>query len=204
MARVDSPNPRALLVIGVHHEELAFGDQVAAGLDPAVVEVLRIPEGLSGRLPRPDELFYYETRHRELYHQLLNRVHGHYPMLLDLHCGLDEAGPSADLISRNAPLLACAQDRIAAQSSDVSPDFMVRSVLLDSAPGATLRGIAATGHTVIPREIWRNPAFDYVGIEVYLRARGAGEAPDWVFARELVQAMVDCQAIGEGDFFTES
>jgi len=101
----------AVLVIGVHREELAFGDKVAEGLDPSSADLLRIPEGLSGRRPRQDQLFYYETLHRELYHQLAAQIRGRYRLALDLHCGIDEGAPCADLISRNSDLLARIEER---------------------------------------------------------------------------------------------
>ncbi|SFB63287.1 hypothetical protein [Azotobacter beijerinckii] len=44
--------PQTLLVIGIHREELAFGQTVARDVDPAQVAVLEIPEGLSGQPPR--------------------------------------------------------------------------------------------------------------------------------------------------------
>lgn len=65
-----------LLVIGVHRTELAFGRAVAAALAPGQVDLLEIPEGLSGAHPRPDEVFRYQTLHSALYGQLLAHVRG--------------------------------------------------------------------------------------------------------------------------------
>ncbi|MCD6706526.1 MAG: hypothetical protein LT080_08755 [Thiobacillus sp.] len=53
--------PRALLVVGIHREERGFGEAVAAGLDRRLIDVLVIPEGLSGRHPRQDQRFYFDT-----------------------------------------------------------------------------------------------------------------------------------------------
>ena len=47
----------AVLVIGAHREELGFGERVAEGLPRDLIEVYRIPEGISGRHPREDESF---------------------------------------------------------------------------------------------------------------------------------------------------
>jgi hypothetical protein len=44
----ERPARDAVLVSGVHREELAFGDMVPEGLDPSLADLLRIPEGLSG------------------------------------------------------------------------------------------------------------------------------------------------------------
>ncbi len=56
------PGSEAVLVIGVHREELAFGDKVADDLDPSLADLLCIPEGLSGQRPRQDQLFYWVIR----------------------------------------------------------------------------------------------------------------------------------------------
>lgn len=45
------PGTRTLLVIGIHREELAFGRDVVQGLEVEDLDVLEIPEGLSGRRP---------------------------------------------------------------------------------------------------------------------------------------------------------
>jgi hypothetical protein len=87
-----------VLLIGIHREELAFGRAVARGLDDPGIAVLEIPEGLSGRRPRPDQRFHYETLHRALCLQLLPHLAGHCRLLIDLHTGLDRQGPSADLM----------------------------------------------------------------------------------------------------------
>jgi hypothetical protein len=45
----------------MHREELAFGERVAAtlarGNQPRGLDVLRIPEGISGRQPRADQRY---------------------------------------------------------------------------------------------------------------------------------------------------
>jgi hypothetical protein len=93
-----------LLVIGIHREERAFGRMVAEGLVSERVQVLTVPEGLSGKRPLIDQQFKYETLHRALYLQLLPCVQGRHALLLDLHAGSDPAGPSADLICVDARL----------------------------------------------------------------------------------------------------
>ena len=189
----DRPGAVAILVIGVHREELPFGDRVAAGLDPSLVEVLRIPEGLSGRRPRQDEVFHYETLHRELYRQLLEQIRGRYPMMLDLHCGLDEDGPLADLISGDARLLACVRDRAGERFGRAEGDRVMRPVLLERRADAPALPTAVSAHTVIPPEIWNDSTFEYLAIEIFLRSRGAGEEADWELARWLIRTVVACR-----------
>ena len=93
--------PEPVVIIGAHREELEFGERVAEGLGPQI-SVLRIPEGISGHRPRPDEVFYYETRHRELYLQLRQQLRGRYKLAIDLHRGLNQPGRCADVYCRAA------------------------------------------------------------------------------------------------------
>jgi hypothetical protein len=98
--------PPVLLVIGAHRGELGFGEQVAAHLDPATFDVLRIPLGLSGQRPLPDELASWRRRHGELYLQILERVQPGQQLLIDLHTGIDELRRSADVFCAAPSLLA--------------------------------------------------------------------------------------------------
>lgn len=98
-----------VVVIGARREELGFGERVAEGLGPGIA-VLRIPQGISGHRPRPDEVFYYETRHRELYLlQLRQQVRGRYKLVIDLHRGVNQPGRCADVYCRDPGLLRCGQ-----------------------------------------------------------------------------------------------
>jgi len=191
----DRPSAETVLVIGVHREELAFGDQVVRGLDPSLADVLRIPRGLSGRNPRQDQRFYYETLHRELYHQLAVQIRGRYRLLLDLHCGLDESPPCADLISREPALLACVERRAAARFGETGGSGYLRSVLLEEAPEARCLDTATPARTVIPRGVWSDPTFEYVGIEVYLASPGVGQPRDRELALWLIRSVIECRAL---------
>jgi hypothetical protein len=183
---------RAVLVLGIHREELAFGEAVTAGLDPARIDLLRIPEGVSGARPTQDQAFYYRASHRELYGQILRQIRGRYDLVIDLHCGINEPGRCADLFSADASLLQCVC-AAARHTPGVTPS-PVRPVLLGAggppatdAPSLPLRAV-----TVIPEEIWRNPAFSYLGIEVFLPAAGAGSPEDWALARGLINGVIHC------------
>lgn len=173
--------PATLLVIGIHREELAFGTAVAAGLDPRQVEVLAIPDGLSGRRPRPDQRFQYDTLHRALYRQLLSYVRPHHRLLLDLHTGTDPDGLCADIYCRDIGRLK---------------GILAGLTLPGPAPRLFALGQGGEGEsaeTVIPDEIWCNPAFLYVGLEVYLPQAGAGRDIDQAYGRALVGAL--CAAL---------
>jgi hypothetical protein len=192
--------PEAVLIIGAHREELAFGERVAEGLDSGIA-VLRIPEGISGHRPRPDEVFYYETRHRELYLQLRQQIRGRYQLVLDLHRGLNQPGRCADVFCRDSSLLQCVHRATQRRYGRDVGTSMVRSVRLASCTSSGRPKIGADaaesakgplGRTVIPAGVWDNEDFLYVGIEVYLTGEGQGQPDDWGFARQLVRYTVAC------------
>lgn len=175
---------RTLLVIGVHREELAFGRSVANSLDREQVEVLEIPEGLSGRRPLPDQLFRYEAVHQALYLQLLPHACGHYSLLIDLHTGFDTHGPSADLITADQSLLQCLKTTLEQALNDRTE--RVRVVRLGT------RGTEAT-RTVIPKQIWNNQNFVYVGIELYLPDQRADWTEALSLAHRLIELILGCR-----------
>lgn len=193
------PVARAVLLLGIHREELAFGEGVAAGLDPADIDLLRIPEGVSGARPTPDGVFYYRTTHRELYGQVLRQVRRRYDLVIDLHCGINEPGRCADLFCADASLLECVA--VAARCSPGITPGTVRPILLE-AKGPFPDQASAPTHlhalTVIPEEIWRNPLFSYLCIEVFLPAPGAGDPEDWAMARRLIAAVIHCSKVRPG------
>jgi hypothetical protein len=93
-----------VLVTGIHREELAFGDRVAALVDPEQVDLLRIAHGISNARTGTDGRFYSDTEHREIYLQLRQQLRQQpqwrgFP-LIDLHAGVDDHGPCADIYCR--------------------------------------------------------------------------------------------------------
>lgn len=172
----------ALLVVGIHREELAFGDAVAARLDASCVDVLRIDEGLSGRRPRADERFRYDTLHRALYLQLLAHVQSHHRLLIDLHTGLDADGPCADLYSRDPARLSVALSDANLQPAPRLYDLLGEDHRNEAAHGGQAR-------TVIPAEVWRKPRFLYVGLESYLPAASTWSTADLDYARSIVRLL---------------
>lgn len=164
----------ALLVIGIHREELAFGRAVAAQVDRSRIDVLEIPEGLPGRNPRADEHFQHGKLHRELYLQLLPHMR-RYRMMIDLHTGLDESGPCADLYTRDPARLAPALREPAARLIQIGAEG----------------GQFPHGKTVIPPEVWQARDCLYVGLEIYLAKVGAGETAEQRFAHDLVETLAE-------------
>ena len=166
-----------LLVIGIHREELAFGEAVAARLDRSRFDVLNIPEGLSGRHPRPDQRFHFDTLHRALYLQLLPHIQTRHKWVIDLHTGLDPHGPSADIYCRDTLLLV--------ESLTKANGIQLAPRLISLLPEAAV----PSAETVIPPDIWRSPRFLYVGVEIYLPGTGAGRLIDQNYACALLNAL---------------
>lgn len=192
-------NSRAVLIIGVHRDELAFGDKVVAGLEPSLIDILRIPEGLTGRHPRQDQMFHYEIRHRELYYQLLGQIRGRYSMAIDLHCGLNEDGSCADLIATDRLLLAGVQRHAIAQFGKSEGNRILRPVLLGSGSDAHSPEYPIRAHTIIPAEFCNAPTFAYAGIEIYLTSRGSGTASEWELTRWLIRTVIKCHTFNDND-----
>jgi hypothetical protein len=188
----------ALLVIGVHREELAFGERVAATLaegdQPLALDLLRIPEGISGRHPRADQRYQFELQHRAIYQQIQELAGGHR-LLIDLHRGEDDGGPCADVICSHDGLLDCMRARSASLRGGAagSRPALVRTVRLIRA-GEPLDRDSASARTVIPPEVWSSAELLFVGLEVYLPSQGMGCPADWGFAAGLISDIIDCAA----------
>ena len=180
---------RTLLVTGIHREELGFGDRVAALVDPEQVEVLRIARGISNARTGTGGQFYSDAEHREIYLQLRQQLHGRSGPLIDLHAGIDQDGPCADIYSASEALLGCL-------GRELGADPRVRLVrIVDSpAPGDDTQA-DALARTRIPRALWDDRQRIYVGLEVYLAHPGAGGPDDWQFARDLIGHICDCGAM---------
>ncbi|GAB3375575.1 hypothetical protein [Azotobacter armeniacus] len=179
--------PPTLLVIGIHREELAFGQAVAGGVDPAQVAVLEIPEGLSGQQPPAARRFQYEALHRALYLQLLPHVLNRHRLLVDLHSGFDPQ-LGADLICADPVLCACLRTAVAGAERLAGTE--VRVVPLGD-EGADLHA-----RTIIPPQVWRNPAFHYLGLEIYLPETSQA----WPSARELARELIAIAAGCAGQY----
>ncbi|MFT3717436.1 hypothetical protein [Pseudorhodoferax sp.] len=176
---VVAPAASVLVVIGIHREELAFGREVVAELAPDEAQVLEVPDGLSGRRPRPDQCFRYDLTHEALYLQLLPHMRGRHRLLIDLHVGADRDGPCADLMCGDAVLAERLRNALARGPAGV------RVIQLGSPDAVPTR-------TVIPQQIWRNPAFFYLCMEIYLAADGSARPQAVELARRLIELAAQC------------
>ena len=183
----------AVLVTGIHREELGFGDRVAALVDPRQVEVLRIAHGISNARTGADDRFYSDAAHREIYLQLRQQIRQQPQWrgspLIDLHAGVDEHGPCADIYSANEALLSCLDTRL-------RPDPRVRLVrIVDKPLPADDSSADAVAHTRIPRSLWDGQDWLYVGLEIYLARPGDGGPDACWLASELIGHICQCAAV---------
>lgn len=173
--------PAALIVVGIHREERDFGHEVALTLPADEAEVLEIPEGLSNHRPRPDERFRHEVLHQALYLQLLPQLKPAHRLLIDLHTGSDGNGPAADLLCADPRLRAALN---AALGNAAEPcAAQVRVIPLGTPAGLRAR-------TVIPETVWNNPAFAYLGMEIYLPGTASGRQQGVDLARRLIRLAI--------------
>ena len=198
---------KAIIVIGIHREELAFGERVAELLEESGIEVLRIEQGLSGKNPVFDDLFYYTTQHQEIYLQLRQQIKKRYDLLIDLHSGINESGACADIFCKHVDLLNCLKT-VSKKCSNIrcalpGPIRLTRIIenseeIDDTAEGnkETDTKIRVQGYpvclTVIPQAVWASKDFIYVGLEIYLPRPDAGTMEDWQFTKEIVESILKC------------
>ena len=180
----------AVLVTGIHREELGFGDRVAALVDRRQVEVLRIAHGISNARTGTDDRFYSDTEHREIYLQLRQQIRQQPQWrgspLLDLPAGVDEHGPCADIYSANEALLSCLDTRL-------RPDPRVRLVrIVDNPSTGDASRADALARTRIPRSLWDSRDWVYVGLEIYLAQPADGGPDDCRLASEVIGHICRC------------
>lgn len=182
-----------LLVIGIHREELAFGDRVADTLDQSAIDVMRIPAGISNSRTGADDAFYFKTRHREIYLQLHQQVKNRYRLLIDLHCGTRSQSRYAEIFSHEESLNGCLNAVIAKMGW--SGQVRVIKIIaqgITSIDNGVKHEKDPKAITWIPEKVWADRTFRYVGLEVYLADGDLGTPSDWSFARELIEAIRGC------------
>ncbi|QTR49292.1 hypothetical protein [Candidatus Thiothrix anitrata] len=95
---------------------------------------------------------------------------GHYPLLVDLHAGVDEQGLCIDLFCNQPQRLEGLPALLERMADSELPTAAVRVVHLLKGKGGTASGLVA--ETVIPAEIWCNRRFLYLGWRCFCRHVG--------------------------------
>lgn len=177
-----------LVVIGVHREEAAFGEEVAKQLDGKNFDILRVGHGLSARRPRPDQLQAYLDGHDRLYRRIAEDISDGCQLMIDLHCRQKDRA-DADLFAADAAFL---DHCLKAHEEDplmtgkyLRPIRMVSDADLDELSMEALRS-QLFSKPELPEAIWRAEQPVYVGIEIYLQTEGTGSPDEWLFACHLI------------------
>lgn len=173
---------KALLVVGIHREERAFGEAVASQLDSHYFDTLCIPNGLSGVRPLNDQRFRFKLLHQALYRQLLPYVQGCYPILIDLHTGINDTGLCIDFFS---PHITLVQNLV--EQALPAHEIPVRCIRMVTAKPGNNPTTHLQAETVIPETVWQNPDFLYLGVEVFLAQAGAGSIQEQHSTRCILQ-----------------
>ena len=185
--------PPILLVIGAHRDELDFGEQVSASLDPQFYSILRIPHGISGERPRTDQLNEFRKRHRELYLQILQHIEPGHRLLIDLHQGLDSGDLFADILSSDGDLLKHLYPKLnqtlQQQPGQIRCIQLVSDTTLSYLPTDADHSLVAKPD--IPEEIWNNPEILYVGLEIYMENEGGDNDAEKQTAVTLIERIAE-------------
>ena len=184
---------RAGLVIGIHKEELGFGQQVAERLSLPGVRVLQIDQGLPQRQSFSGKTYYYNAFHREIYMQIHQQVKNQVDLLIDLHTGINEQGRCADLFCRDTDMLVQFDDELLGSmkgAADSQRSLRLFEITSDLAEKDTSGHRFPACRTIIPSAVWKSNKYLYLGLEVYLPDVGMGEERDWNATADLVEAIV--------------
>jgi len=187
---------KTLLIIGVHVEELRFGERVAEGARELGINVLRIEHGLSNDRFLYGNLFYHDTFLRELYLQTHMQIRGNYSLAIDLHTGFNQAGCCADVFCKETCVLDrlyCVLQNRLIRGSLLSEKVRLLKIVKDMAARPKVADLSYLRcKTFIPKIVWEGRHYHYVGLEIYLPRPGEGSREDWLFARRLVNCIHEC------------
>lgn len=181
----------AILVVGVHSEELGFGLKTAQLVDNSV-EVVRITSGLSNKKSVYRSGFYHSTAHREMYLQLHQQLKGRADLVIDLHTGINEIGRCADILSADTHLLHTMKLKLNAPVQHLlSSTGEERLYQIIQAEGKKEKAgtMFSACHTIIPRHIWSGHEYIYAGLEIYLHEPGEGTPADCEYAAQLISML---------------
>jgi len=186
---------RTLLVIGVHTEERAFGKHVADEAEKSGIHVLCVDHGLSHKR-RYGDFFYHSTFLKELYLQLNQQIQGKYPLVIDLHSGVNEPGRFAEIYCKETGFLDALGRFLKADWGAGSREPEAIRMLKIVKDISRCDGHPKQGYSVcrsfIPETVWAGGHYLYVGLEIYLSALGEGSPEEWRFARRIINCIHSC------------
>ncbi|MEF3168991.1 MAG: hypothetical protein K6360_06610 [Deltaproteobacteria bacterium] len=124
--------------------------------------------------------------------QVLGLVDRRHDLVVDLHTGLNEGGRCADVYCAAPAFLDSLDGVIQSDAASLRRGVRLFRIVEDrdvdkktACERADEKGRPVCT-TVIPAAIWKNRAFLYVGVEIYIRSSGAGTHEDWGYAAHLI------------------
>lgn len=173
-----------LLIAGVHRQEFAFGQAIVEKIKHLPIEVLLIPQGISN-LAGDYLSAHYRRVHNEMYEQIKAHIKKRHTLVIDLHTGLHQTF-GIDLFSDGANLNPCL---LTSDLKTISPQVRVISIKenLENKSGRNL-----TSYTILPKKIWQNKNFLYVGMEIYLQEEGIGTFEEQQDTIKVLNYLVEC------------
>jgi len=181
------------LVVGIHKEELAFGQQVARLMEGNGVHIVMIDNGLSHDRSYYRSGFYHSTAHREMYLQLHQQlIQKKVALVIDLHTGINETGRCADILSANTILLKKIDlllDKVEKHTFSAPGEERLYEITLIDEKKKDMNDSFSACHTIIPQKIWDSREYTYAGLEIYLRDAGEGFTSDWEYAAGLIRML---------------
>jgi hypothetical protein len=179
-------NHHILLIAGVHRQELEFGQKVIdlLQLQKCPLDMLIIPQGLSNQFDSVMDTLY-RRQHEEMYHQIKGHIKKRHSLIIDLHAGCSESF-SIDLFSSQAQQYPCLKTEIIKKIIPEARAVNIKANL------EIQKDKHLTSYTILPKSIWKNNKFIYVGIEVYLEAYSSGNEADIQRSANMIDYLVQC------------
>lgn len=186
----------SVLLIGIHKEELDFGDCVAQLTDPKAIDILRIPHGLENIESNTEGSFYAETQHREMYLQVQQLIKKQFQLVIDLHCGQSPDQMFAEIFCGDETLISRIDEQLAWNQCKK----IARIIRIISGKGS-LQLCRDTPYpcarTMIPEQVWRSSSFKYVGLEIYLPKDDSDLRKTFELAISLIKVIQNCVSSSE-------
>ncbi len=174
------------LVVGVHREELAFGEQVIRLMEGSGIHIVKIDNGLSHDRSYYRSGFYHSTAHQEMYLQLHQQLAGkEIALVIDLHTGINETGRCADILSADTALLGRLDVLLATEEE------RLYEIIPFDGKKRNGKNVFPACHTIIPQKVWDSREYTYTGLEIYLCEAGQGVVSDWEYAAGLIRMLND-------------
>jgi len=186
---------RTGLIIGAHHEELAFGEKTASRIKKSGIDVIRIADGIPNRRARGELKSSKKTDLDNLYSRIHRKVCGKYDLVIDLHSGLSEEKWSADIFSSEMGFLDfmdAGLKKIFRDKFHLPDKIRLFKIIRNDQTGPkAFDDRFPVCLAFVPEDIVNGKHYRYVGLEVYLTSQ-KGCMSEYRLSRRLILAVHEC------------